>query len=237
MERTASNVISDGKDTLDSPHGVHDSIPEGTELQPPPSPPPLPSPPPFMGPNKPNLRAPTLPSIVRLKQHPPPTSSTALYHATSIDESQEVGFGVYESDMRREMDLEEPAGGAAAFSGVSSCSDTDGTGIHWLDTEKSRSLADGNRLEAAPAAAAATGLQARDDDIFDLPVGQGGPDTKRKLCILSLDGGGMRGLIAARMLTRLESLIQVKKGFEFFFLKSSLFLSSIFQLRSSLHHY
>lgn len=122
------------------------------------------------------------------------------------------------------MDLEEPAGGAAAFSRVSSCSDTDGTGIHWLDTEKSRSLADGNRLEAAPAAAAATGLQARDDDIFDLPVGQGGPDTKRKLCILSLDGGGMRGLIAARMLTRLESLIQVKKGFEFFFLKSSLFL-------------
>lgn len=136
--------------------------------------------------------------------------------------------------MSREMDLEEPAGGAAAFSRVSSCSDTDGTGIHWLDTEKSRSLADGDRLEAAPAA---TGLQARDDDIFDLPVGQGGPDTKRKLCILSLDGGGMRGLIAARMLTRLESLIQVKKGFEFFCLKSSLFLSSIFQLRSSLHHY
>lgn len=136
--------------------------------------------------------------------------------------------------MSREMDLEEPAGGAAVFSRVSSCSDTDGTGIHWLDTEKSRSLADGDRLEAAPAA---TGLQARDDDIFDLPVGQGGPDTKRKLCILSLDGGGMRGLIAARMLTRLESLIQVKKGFEFFCLKSSLFLSSIFQLRSSLHHY
>jgi hypothetical protein len=230
MERTASNVISEEKDTLDSPHSVHDSIPEGTELQPPPPPPP------FMGLNIPNLRAPTLPSIVRLKQHPPPTSSTALYHTTSIDESQEVGFRVYESDMSREVDLEEPVGGAAAFSRVSSCSDTDGTGIHWLDTEKSRSLADGNRLEAAPAAAA-TGLQARDDDIFDLPVGQGGPDTKRKLCILSLDGGGMRGLIAARMLTRLESLIQVKKGFDFFFLKSSLFLSSIFQLRSSLHHY
>ncbi|CAK9866183.1 unnamed protein product [Sphagnum jensenii] len=202
MERTASNVISDEKDTLDSPHGVHDSIPEGTELPPPP--------PPFMGLNKPSLRAPTLPSIVRLKQLPPPISSTALYHTTSIDESQEVGFGDYESDMSREMDLEEPAGGAAAFSRVSSCSDTDGTGIHWLDTEKSRSLADGDRLEAAPAAA--TGLQARDDDIFDLPVGQGGPDTKRKLCILSLDGGGMRGLIAARMLTRLESLIQAKVG-------------------------
>lgn len=44
----------------------------------------------------------------------------------------------------------------------------------------------------------------------DLPVGQGGPPSKRKICILSLDGGGMRGLIAARILSRLEAMLQVR---------------------------
>lgn len=44
----------------------------------------------------------------------------------------------------------------------------------------------------------------------DLPVGQGGPPNKRKICILSLDGGGMRGLIAARILSRLEAMLQVR---------------------------
>lgn len=53
------------------------------------------------------------------------------------------------------------------------------------------------------------GLQGWDGSGQDLPVGQGGPSSKRKLCILSLDGGGMRGLIAARVLFHLENIIQV----------------------------
>ncbi|KAG0575448.1 hypothetical protein KC19_5G004700 [Ceratodon purpureus] len=51
-------------------------------------------------------------------------------------------------------------------------------------------------------------LQGWNSDLLDLPVGQGGPPNKRKLCVLSLDGGGMRGLIAARILSHLEKILQ-----------------------------
>lgn len=153
--------------------GMNDLVPEGAELSP------------SMGLNIPNLRP--APKPTRLKHGPP---STKLYHASSIDESQEVES---ESDMNRESESE------GALSRLSSY---DTMGIQWLDAEKLRPV-DGNRLQAP------TALQPWDSDILDLPVGQGRPANQKKLCILSLDGGGMRGLIAARILTRLEHLIQV----------------------------
>jgi predicted acylesterase/phospholipase RssA len=174
MERTASNLSEEETPRLI--HGMNDLVPEGAEL------------PPSMGLNIPNLRP--APKPTRLKHAPP---STKLYHASSIDESQEVES---ESDMNRESESE------GALSRLSSY---DTMGIHWLDAEKLRPV-DGNRLEAP------TALQAWDSDILDLPVGQGRPANQKKLCILSLDGGGMRGLIAARILTRLEHLIQAKVG-------------------------
>lgn len=55
-----------------------------------------------------------------------------------------------------------------------------------------------------------TSLEGWNSDLLDLPVGQGGPPSKRKLCVLSLDGGGMRGLIAARILSHLENMLQAR---------------------------
>jgi hypothetical protein len=89
--------------------GMNDLVPEGAEL------------PPSMGLNIPNLRP--APKPTRLKHAPP---STKLYHASSIDESQEVES---ESDMNRESESE------GALSRLSSY---DTMGIHWLDAEKLR---------------------------------------------------------------------------------------------------
>lgn len=66
--------------------------------------------------------------------------------------------------------------------------------------------------EPGPMGAPATSLQGWNSDLLDLPVGHGGPPNRRKLCLLSLDGGGMRGLIAARILSHLESILQEKVG-------------------------
>nr|PNR54748.1 hypothetical protein PHYPA_005641 [Physcomitrium patens] len=55
-------------------------------------------------------------------------------------------------------------------------------------------------------------LNSWNSDLLELPVGEGGPPNKRKSCILSLDGGGMRGLIAARILSHLENILQEKVG-------------------------
>lgn len=64
--------------------------------------------------------------------------------------------------------------------------------------------------DPGPMGASPPSLQGWNSDLLDLPVGQGGPPNKRKLCVLSLDGGGMRGLIAARILSHLERILQEK---------------------------
>ncbi|XP_024540350.1 probable inactive patatin-like protein 9 [Selaginella moellendorffii] len=51
------------------------------------------------------------------------------------------------------------------------------------------------------------------DDVWSMISANGHsekPENRKKLCILSLDGGGMRGLIGSRILCRLEAFLQEK---------------------------
>jgi hypothetical protein len=84
--------------------------------------------------------------------------------------------------------------------------------------------------EPGPMGAPATSLQGWNSDFLDLPVGHGGPPNRRKLCLLSLDGGGMRGLIAARILSHLENILQVRKSFFLYFF----FLICLFYKKNSI---
>ena len=129
-----------------------------------------------------------------------------LYHTSSIQEGGES---------------EEPINTQASF-------DRSSPGVEHLDERIARlpSLDFGNGgvpsfkidrfvpADPGPMGAPAASSQNWNSDASDLPVGQGGPSNKRKLCVLSLDGGGMRGLISARILYHLEKMLQVS----FFFL-------------------
>ena len=142
---------------------------------------------------------------MRRDSGPPPKR---LYHAVSIEENKEFHNDFHHLGGQRTMgetnrDLD---GGLGRMSSVTMA------GIRsFLDSYPSRPMeADANaQIQRGPIGGGKSGLQGWDSDLLDLPIGEGGPAGKRKLCILSLDGGGMRGLIAARILTRLEILIQV----------------------------
>lgn len=126
-----------------------------------------------------------------------------LYHAVSIDENQKMKD--LNNYPKKNLDYKDDAGIARMSSATM-------VGIRsFLDTFPSRPMeADaGANIQQGPIGGVKSGLQGWDSDLLDLPIGEGGPPTKRKLCILSMDGGGIRGLIAARTLTRLENLIQV----------------------------
>lgn len=131
-----------------------------------------------------------------------------LYHAVSIDENQKMKD--LNNYPKKNLDYKDDAGIARMSSATM-------VGIRsFLDTFPSRPMeADaGANIQQGPIGGVKSGLQGWDSDLLDLPIGEGGPPTKRKLCILSMDGGGIRGLIAARTLTRLENLIQEKLGCE-----------------------
>ena len=129
-----------------------------------------------------------------------------MYHAASIEENTEFkDTGIFKKGGN--TDSYKDDGGLARMSSASM------VGIRsFLETYPSKIPLEadaGAQIQRGPIGGGKSGLQGWDSDLLDLPVGEGGPPTKRKLCILSMDGGGIRGLIAARILTRLENLIKV----------------------------
>lgn len=128
-----------------------------------------------------------------------------LYHALSIEENQEFNG----KDFSRDVGADYRGDG-----GISRMSSVTMAGIQsFLDYPfEADSSA---QIQRGPIGGGKSGLQGWDSDLLDLPIGEGGPPDKKKLCVLSLDGGGMRGLIAARILTRLETLIQAGGLFVF----------------------
>lgn len=138
---------------------------------------------------------------MRRESGPPPRR---LYHSASIEESKE--FKDESSIFKKNADPYRDNGGIARMSSASM------VGIRsFLETYPSKPMeADtGAPIQRGPIGGGKSGLQGWDSDLLDLPIGEGGPPSRRKLCILSMDGGGIRGLIAARILTRLENLIKV----------------------------
>lgn len=133
-----------------------------------------------------------------------------LYHAVSIEENQEFKDpNIYTKNNKNTANLYHNNGDDGGLARMSSATMV---GIRtFLDTFPSKPCeADVSApIQRGPIGGGKSGLQGWDSDLLDLPIGEGGPPTKRKLCILSMDGGGIRGLIAARILTRLEILIQV----------------------------
>lgn len=140
---------------------------------------------------------------MRRDSGPPPRR---LYHAVSIEENQEFKDpNMYNNNNAGEYHTRDD-GGLGRMSSATM------VGIRaFLDTYPSKPCeADAAApIQRGPIGGGKSGLQGWDSDLLDLPIGEGGPPSKRKLCILSMDGGGIRGLIAARILTRLETLIQV----------------------------
>ena len=167
---------------------------------------------------------------MRRDSGPPPKR---LYHAVSIEENKEFHNDFHHLGGQRTMgeanrDLD---GGLGRMSSVTMA------GIRsFLDSYPSRPMeADANaQIQRGPIGGGKSGLQGWDSDLLDLPIGEGGPPGKRKLCILSLDGGGMRGLIAARILTRLEILIQVSYTTFSYKICDKLFYKILLQIRTRL---
>lgn len=130
-----------------------------------------------------------------------------LYHAVSIEENQEFNdSNIYMQNNNADYQNSKDHGGIARMSSASM------VGIRaFLETYPSKPFeADvAAPIQRGPIGGGKSGLQGWDSDLLDLPIGEGGPTSKRKLCILSMDGGGIRGLIAARILMRLEVLILV----------------------------
>ncbi|KAG0591718.1 hypothetical protein M758_1G223900 [Ceratodon purpureus] len=160
------------------------------------------------------------PQPIRRENGPPPRR---LYHAASIEENTEFkDTGIFKKGGN--TDSYKDDGGLARMSSASM------VGIRsFLETYPSKIPLEadaGAQIQRGPIGGGKSGLQGWDSDLLDLPVGEGGPPTKRKLCILSMDGGGIRGLIAARILTRLENLIKEKLGDE----TSQVHLSDYFDL-------
>ena len=140
---------------------------------------------------------------MRKENGPPPRR---LYHSASIEENHEFkDTGILKKG--HAVDSYKDDGGLARMSSATM------VGIRsFLDTFPSKIPLEadaGAPIQQGPIGGGKSGLQGWDSDLLDLPIGEGGPVTKRKLCILSMDGGGIRGLIAARILTRLETLIKV----------------------------
>lgn len=134
-----------------------------------------------------------------------------LYHRNSIQEGGEENF-----TNTQPLSSSQYHGAAAA-----QC-ETDGMdrlpSLDFSEGVPSFKLGIDSSVPAEPGPMGApASLQGWNSDLLDLPVGQGGPPSKRKLCVLSLDGGGMRGLIAARILSHLEHILQVRHFSSFFF--------------------
>jgi len=132
-----------------------------------------------------------------------------LYHAASIEEHQEFkDSNIYKQNNHNNAEHQNNRDDGGIFRMSSATM----VGIRaFLDTYPSKPCeADvAAPIQRGPIGGGKSGLQGWDSDLLELPIGEGGPPTRRKLCILSMDGGGIRGLIAARILTRLEILIRV----------------------------